>query len=46
LTSRLDEVDEKTVEKAKRARQRILDAVLSPGEMPKRRFADPATKFA
>jgi len=48
LEARLDEAgaDAKNQEQAKRARQRILDQVLTPGEMPKKRFADPAAKFA
>jgi len=48
LEARLDEAgaDAKNQEQAKRARQRILDQVLTPGEVPKKRFADPAAKFA
>jgi hypothetical protein len=46
LSARLDSVDEKTVEKSKRERQRILDQVLTPGVTPKNRYVDPATKFA
>lgn len=48
LEAELEEASskEKTAEKATRARQAILDRVLFPGETPKKRYADPAAKFA
>ena len=48
LENEMDEAsaNEKKAEKAKAARQRVLDRVLFPGETPKKRYADPGAKFA